>query len=76
MINVFFQVDLGVHLLLMQQQVRKHLQECVGQQELWNTKNISEPFTKHMVEMGLVQLTGACQLPVNDKLTSPLSFSL
>lgn len=29
-----------------------------------------------MVEIGLVQLTGACQLPVNDKLMSPLSFSL
>lgn len=56
--------------------MRKHLQECVGQQELWNTKNILELFTKHMVEIGLVQLTGACQLPVNDKLMSPLSFSL
>lgn len=54
----------------------KHLQECVGQQEIWNTKTVLELFTKHMVEIGLVQLTGACQLPVNDKLMSPLSFSL
>lgn len=33
-------------------------------------------FTKPMVEIVLVQLTGAHHLPVNDKLMSPLPFSL
>lgn len=52
------------------------LKECVGLQKNWDTKKIWEPFTKHMVEIVLVQLTGARQLPVNDKLMSPLPISL
>lgn len=56
--------------------ITPRLQERVGPHENRNTKKIWEPFTKHMAEIGLVQLTGACQLPVNDKLMSPLPFSL